>query len=363
MPRVALYYPHWGISDPRFMFDALLYWDRLACIVPYEGFEPSAHWPDDLQREAAELHEAFVTGVAPTPEIKGRVHDRLEALLATEAPAWCRAENLVPSSAAVLAVRKVSSRTINMLSEGGWLASGQDDLALVSRAASGLLLGALAEEMASETMPAVTDEPATFRATCNTLLRELQARQGIVGSDTGGFRSLGPSGDEQASEMALVLAGITQLGIGDGMIEPKMLRRLRALCLDSGFREQRERFRAQVDGYISELRERPLIEHGPLRAHWELELDGDRRALKRELRAAGIESIVEKEGLVATGIAALAGAGASAAAGPAGVLIGVGLATAAIADRVQKRRNEVKEEHWTSWLVAAASPNRTRALF
>jgi hypothetical protein len=358
MSRVALYYPHWGIDDPRFMFDALLYWDRLACIVPYEEFRPSAHWRDGLQEEADLLHESFVTGIAPTDEVKDRVHDRLEALLATVPPEWCRAENLTPSRDAVMAVRKLSPRTIDMLIEHRWLAVQGDDLALISHAASGLLLSAIAGEIASNTMPAVTDEPATFKATCNGLLRELQSQQGIGISPTGDCYSLGSGVVDEEPELAIVLTKIAKLGIADEAIEPSAFRRLHKLRQDSGFNEQREQFRAQVDKYVSELRERPSIEHEVIHDHWEMELTKDREALKKELRAAGIDAIVEKEGVVATGLATLAGAGAVAAVGPLGLIIGVGIAGVAITDRLRRRRIEVREKRWTSWLTSASGQSR-----
>jgi hypothetical protein len=278
----------------------------------------------------------------------------LEKLLDTDPPTWALPENLAPSLRSVLAVRKVSSRTTEMLTERRWLARQGDDYGLISRAAAGLLLGAFAAEIGSETMPPVTDEPETFRAACNGLLRELQARQGISVDVEGDFRTVGETDDGQGWETAILLARIGKLG-SDGVIDAKTLRRLHDLCQDSGFAEQRERFRGQVDNYLAELREHPVTEHAVLQAHWEMELEGDRKALKRELRAASIGSVVEKEGLVATGLAAVAGTGAYSAAGPAGLVVGIGLAGAAISDRIRARRTEVREKHWTSWLDLASA--------
>jgi hypothetical protein len=306
-----------------------------------------------MQREADRFHESFVTGIAPTKEVKARVHDRLKELLSTEPPAWCRAEDLIPSQQAVLAMRKVSPRTLDMLVRRGWLVEQGDELGLISRAASGLLLSALAEEMASETMPAVTDEPATFRAACNGLLSELQSQHGIGGSEPEQFHLLGPGDHNHPSQLAIALARITKLGVASGSIEPVMLRRLYELCLDSGFDEQRERFRNQVDDYVDQLRQRPVLEHKAVHDHWKIELSKDREALKRELRAAGIEAVVEKEGIVATGIAAGVGAGIFAATGPIGLIIGIGIAGAGIARRARAKRREIQKGRWTSWLAAA----------
>jgi hypothetical protein len=361
MTQAALYYPHWGIGNPRFLFEALLYWDRLACIVPDREFRPRARLGGELQKGVDLLHESFVTGLAPTDEVKERVHRRLEGLLDTQPPEWCRADSLTPSRDAVIAMKKMHRETVLMLRERGWMLvrDGDEEFGLISGAASGLVLGAIAEEMASDTMPAVTDEPASFKATCNGLLRELQSQQGIEVSREGDCYLLEPT-FRYETELGVVLARITKLGIVDEGIEPGMFERLHRLRLDSGFNEQRELFRARVDRYVAELRERSPGEHPAIHDHWAVELASDREGLQKELRAAGIEGLTEKEGWVATGLAAVAGAGsfaAFAAAGPAVLVIGLGLAGYGIVDRVRRRRKAVRDRHWTSWL-AAASNNR-----
>lgn len=341
------------------MFESLLYWDRLACIVPFDDFTPGAYWPDGFEKEAESLHERFVTGLAPSDEVKETVHRRLEALLATEPPDWCRAENLAPDAASVLSVRKVSERTIDMLMDHGWLANQQNDsLVLISQAAAGIVLSTLAAEMASKTMPALTDNPKVFRSTCNGLLRELQSQCGISDSGSGEFEGLGPAVETADPELAIVLARVVRLGIDKKEVSPRMLKRLSALRDDTGFNAQREQFCDQVDRYVAELRDCPVTEHKVLHEHWAEELRVDRDALKRELRSARIKSVVDKEGVVATGVGAVAGASALAAAGPVGLVIGVGIAGGGMVDSARRRRREVIEKHWTSWLVDAASPRR-----
>ena len=86
----ALYYPTWTIDDPVFLFEALLYWDRLACIVPHERFpfHPSGSTPD-LRKAMAEAHEQFVSRIVPTDEQKRAAHTRIEVFADREAPEWC----------------------------------------------------------------------------------------------------------------------------------------------------------------------------------------------------------------------------------------------------------------------------------
>src|SRR5437762_13731462 len=71
MPNHALYYPEWNISDPTFLAESLLYWDRLACIVPFSDFKERPWHPDKEMRKAmGEAHEKYVSPYVPTDEVK-----------------------------------------------------------------------------------------------------------------------------------------------------------------------------------------------------------------------------------------------------------------------------------------------------
>lgn len=357
MTAAALYYPYLGIDNPQFLFESLLYWDRLACIVPYEEFRPQGYAAGDLGTEIDLMHERFVTGVAPTDEVKDRVHERLTEVFDSPPPDGWRLTDLAPSEEAVLAMRKVSPDTTRMLEDNGWMRDQDGESGRISKAASGLLLGALAREMASETMPPVTDEDETFKATCNGLLRELHARRGIGITPGGDFYPLDRHLEAEA-EIGVALARITKIGITPEGVTPAMFKRLRRLREDQGFDEQRRLFREQVDQYVSELRHGPVIQHPVIHDDWAAKLASDRKALKKELRAAGIKTLTERDGWIATGVAAATGTGAFEAMGEAGhplFVIGLGLAGYNLGERVLERRREIKENHWTSWLTATSS--------
>lgn len=112
MSHRALYYPEWGIADPSFLFDVLLYWDSLTCIVPIEQFRPTANWPREVRSEMGALHEAYVHGWAPTKQEKDAVEKRLTWLAESDPPAWCRPENLQPKQAVVVSAYKFPTRTL-----------------------------------------------------------------------------------------------------------------------------------------------------------------------------------------------------------------------------------------------------------
>jgi hypothetical protein len=77
----ALYYPEWTISDPQFLVEALLYWDRLAVMVPMQGYFHGVYHPDqEIKKIFNDLHEEFVTPIVPNDDQKERVHQRLSLL-------------------------------------------------------------------------------------------------------------------------------------------------------------------------------------------------------------------------------------------------------------------------------------------
>jgi hypothetical protein len=127
--RAALYYPDWNVADATFLFESLLYWDRLVCIVPKEGMRPGelyGGWSGtegdrELDRILHDLNETFVTGIAPTEEQKLKVHERLAFLAEREPPGWCRPHNLAPEHQTVFSAWKLAPMTVELLREAGWI--------------------------------------------------------------------------------------------------------------------------------------------------------------------------------------------------------------------------------------------------
>jgi hypothetical protein len=74
--RAALYYPHTSIESVELVKTALLLWDRLEYIVPWQGFR--AEYDDPIIARAMEI-----VGVAhcPTPEEQAETHGHIEELV------------------------------------------------------------------------------------------------------------------------------------------------------------------------------------------------------------------------------------------------------------------------------------------
>jgi hypothetical protein len=353
MPRAALYYPDWSVANPEFLFESLLYWDRLAVITPH-GF--TAHMPlrerssePELIEAVGALNEAFVSGVPPDEQQQQAVHERLRALFENKPPEWCRPENLTPEREAHFLLWKFSSETMELLTDIGWILDDEkdrDDLRMrtVDVVVYNILLGALAAECSSTSLPPITHDPGSFRASCNTLLLELGASSGLSAQ-----ASPLSKGDEDS---AFTLCSIARLGSSKRKVGAKDLKRLYALRMDDGFDAQRRAFQERVDGYIDALRAAPANERQLFADDWQLELERDRAGLKRELRRAGFRTIVDKEGVIAL---VLAG-GAGTLLGPIGAAIGFSAAAARLLLSARQARRNALEQHWSSWLFALEKP-------
>jgi len=339
----------------RIPFESLLYWVRLAVITPNEY---STHLPlrertlePELGEAVEALNEAFVSAVTPNHEQQDAVHDRLRSVFEHTPPDWCRPENLTPERSAHFSTWKFSPDTLRLLADLGWILDEDkegDELRMrtVGLAAFNILLGALADECSSPTLPTITHDPGSFRASCNTLLLEVWAARGV-----GAQRPAPPSGDEDS---AFTLCSIARLGSGERKVSAKDLKRLYKLRMNQDFDAQRQAFRERVDSYVDALRTAPAGERQLLIDHWTLELQRDRAGLKKELRRAGFQSIVDKDGVIAL---VLVGA-VSAVFAP---LAAIGLSASAgrLLLSARRERRAALERHWSSWLFSIEKPQLT----
>jgi hypothetical protein len=355
VPKRALYYPEWGIADPALLFESLLYWDRIACIVPYSGFRPAAGGADaEILRASKELHEKFVTGLLPSPEQQQAAHGRIAALIDQPAPEWYRPENLRTEQKTLISALKMTKQTEELLETHGWIGSvpsGQERLHEISIAATDLVLAAIVEEFTSETLAPFTGDPMAYAATCNALLQELQAIKGLAPDGEGERVAVGDRGGD-----ALLVTSFLRLGVPRGQVTARMLNRLSHLRDDSDFEGQRTQFCEKVDDFVAQIRGAPDAERVLVYDTWKHDLTRERQALQRDLRRAGLDTIIEKESLVGLFITGGTGALAASALGPIGLAIGIGLVGARMAVAWRKRRHQVTQEHWSSYLFSLERP-------
>jgi hypothetical protein len=78
--RSAVYYPHTSVDNRMLVKSALLLWDKLECIVPYEPFDP------EYEGEIAEAMTLIGVQRYPTVEEKKEAHDHLEEIFTRSLP-------------------------------------------------------------------------------------------------------------------------------------------------------------------------------------------------------------------------------------------------------------------------------------
>ena len=333
-----------------------MYWDKLATILPFEGFA-AWHGSDELGKELAALDERFLRPLIPTSEQKAAVHTRVAALLREPPPPWLRPAHLMASDEqATLWAGKLSPSTLALLETSGWLTIGPgEEAGAIAPAAANLVLAALAEECSSPTLPPITADVGAFRASCNTLLAELQAPAGLTGP-AWDVSNPAPTAAPDPTAPAFLLATLSQLAPIPGTVGPRELGRLRKLRDDPDFDGQREAFCTTVDHYLKELSEAPPQEVALVVDDWAGRLKRDKELLRRDLRRAKLDAIIDKDGIVALvasgGLAAGGVVAAGVIGGPIGAAIGLGVVAGRGGVAYERRKREVLDQHWTAWLYS-----------
>jgi hypothetical protein len=337
MSEHALYYPEWSISDPVFMAESLLYWDRIACIVPFPDFKNQPwHQDEDMRKVLAEAHEYLVFNFVPTEEQKNRAHQRIEAFAQHEPPEWCRPGNLKAHHRQIFSAYKFKPETVQMLREQGWTKQYPRP---------NLVMGALVDSCSSLTMPPVTDDPGSFTANCNLLLRELDAPTGITAREGNIQAPQAPA----ESDYVFLLAKIPHLSLRPEEVNADVLRRILRARQDPEIDQQRQAFQKKVDEYLEKMRAAEGAERQMLGEGFERALKADLELLNRKLRQVGIGSLSSQDGVVAVILGLLQGALAPLS----GIKIAIGLAGELIGYR--EKRREAFEKHWSSWIFSATT--------
>jgi hypothetical protein len=219
-------------------------------------------------------------------------------------------------------------------------------------AVASVVMSELVNAVGGGGLPTITEDPSTFRGSCNALLWRVGAQRAV---DSGQGEATEAPEDNDSS---FLVASFLRLAHDDTAVTPKELTRLIKLRDDPGFNELREQFCDKVDQFVAELQSAgSLAERGMIHDEWQHTLSVDRKALVKDLRAARIGAVTEKDGLIATVAGVAVGGGALAALGPAGVVIGVGLASVGLAKQYRERRREAMDNNWSSWLFAADNPS------
>jgi hypothetical protein len=355
MSRRALYYPSAHIANPLFLFNTLLYWDKVACIVPFSGFRSSSSFSDhEMSAVMHELHDRLVDQIAPTPAQQGEVRERISAFASRPPPSWCRAENLRLSRKYIIYVEKLGWESAQLLESSGWGQFHRDDGeggVLVDASVGAVIMSAFADACTSDAFTKITNDPGGFVANCNLLLDELGSEHGL---------SLGsapplpqPPTGQAAGDLGLLFANVPMLMGSKEGLNATVLRRLLLARQDPETDARRHAFCDKVDKYLADLRCAKPEEKRIIVEHFNDALDQDRKLLKTHLRRFGIENLSAKDSLIAVGAGTLA---ALAATHPVYGAIGAGALSVLVGGlaRLPQARANVLDKHWSSWLLGDA---------
>lgn len=346
MPKHALYYPTWVISNPVFLAESLLYWDQLACIVPLSEFKQEPWHPDrEMRRAMVEAHEKYVFRLVPDDEQKKRVHERIAAIAEHPAPVWCRPGNLRPERHQYISASKFDPETVELLENGGWATpvgeTDRTDLQVVAESAANILISVLAEECSSPTMPPLTDDPGSFVASCNSLLAEMGSLEGLT-LESGHDRT---DVTKRQNEVTFLLVRIPHLAIDDKRLDARVLRNVLKVRENSELDDLRRAFQDKVDEYLKLLGDAKGGERDLIGLEFENQFTSDLSVMKRELQGLGLETLLAKESIVAI----LLGL----AVGLHNPSLGIAIGLASELPIYRRKRKEVLEKHWSSWAFSA----------
>jgi hypothetical protein len=163
--RTALYYPHTEVQSIDLVKTALLTWDRLEYIAPFEGY--IGNYGDD--RDMAEAMNIIGHAKIPSDAHKKKVHNYVEELIENGIPKVFRYPIHSKNSAEYeMWPQKLLYGTWELLRKNkviGPLLSNADYP--TSRAAGMTIMSILADAMAGTTKTRITDQSAAYAALAN----------------------------------------------------------------------------------------------------------------------------------------------------------------------------------------------------
>ncbi|QDV73242.1 hypothetical protein [Botrimarina mediterranea] len=383
MPDRALYYPQTTIWDPRFLVDAMLYWDNVACIVPVESYrERRRGHPAEMQAAMRGALDEFSSNLVPSDNQKRQAHEWLRETL-IEGPAQ-RGETILWTD---FFADKASPQTLELLLHGGWLKdcdkpAHEVERYVEQRKAGGklspefggytlrlpkgitsLVMSALAAACSSEHMPPVTDDEYLFQDTINSLLNHQSSATGVTqvsfeykpDNEPADIAAFSPRLGEAliGRDLRCLFATVPRLGQAVGQeVTPETLKNLTEARKKDDVRERQRAFREVVDRYLTQLRDAEDNERDLIVSDFKEAARRDLSVLKKELNKLSLWTLTAKEGSVGLGIGYACGM-AAATNLPESMLVGSILGLTRSLIRHARERDKVLGQHWCTWAMTA----------
>jgi hypothetical protein len=341
--RSALYYPHTEMKRDSLLKSAMLLWDQVEFIVPFEDYKP--YYSNEDVREAIEL-----IGVMhyPSKAERRQAHEEIEALVSAPLPASFFLQSRDPSDQYQIYPQKLMPDTWELLKDarlaGEQLSNADYPLA---QHAGLSVMAVLADCCAGETKRRITDRGAAYASLVGRL----------------GSLALGRSRQDVANDEERVVA-VTLKVLDAGAIPLRKLTAFRKLELkESGhsIRLARHRYTDHLEAHVKRLR--TISRQGDrkeLDRVFEQEVRDDLAALREGLKINLKDAIFSKEMLttfvVGAGAVAAAAFGAPVRMNDAVTAVGAPVAIGGVLgvrNRFLKARRELLGKHPMAYLYEA----------
>jgi hypothetical protein len=324
----ALYYPHTGTQDEDLLKTALLLWDRLEYISPFEDFRISSD-----SRDVAEAFELIGHPHVPSDAEKAEAHTEITTLVSGAVPEYLAFEPSNPNLRYLIYPQKFLPETWDVLRQSRLAETyrvGEFDDYVLGKWLGLTMMSVLARVCAGGEKRTITDE-----ADCYAALTRY-----VTAAHAGQYASVG-SEYERIATVALRTFDVSEIEFHD-ILE---LRKREVSGKDTLLRDLRHKYLHAIDELVGKLGKATHPgDREELQRVFESTLAGDLEELKRALRLTAKRALLSKE----VAVAVLVSAGALVEPITSS-LISTGALVKTLVDYRAARRAVLKE-HAMSWL-------------
>ena len=290
--QTAIYYPHTTPASSQILRTALLLWDEVEFIVPWEGFVPH-----HANSQVAEIVELIGRQRVPSHEAMRLAHDRIEEFATQPLPDAFRYQSTEKDvQSHYMFARKLLPETWAILRELR-LVGGSNSRAQSLQDETGLaLMSILTDCCAGEQKARITDRQLAYAQLSNILVHDT--------AESAGAEVL-----QQC--IVPITMGIVEAG-SLPLAELIAFRKREARSGGDDLRRLRQRYRSRIEGQIEALTATTLAsDREELQRGFEIAMRDDLADLKGELRLARRDMLTSKDTIILALATLTAGAAAA----------------------------------------------------
>jgi hypothetical protein len=335
----ALYYPSWTLRDPISYAEFLMYWDRLTFMTPSKDWKFDVYHDDnEVEQMLREAHEEYALAHVPTDKEKKRCHELLKKLMESRKIKLRKYVEVIDEKSYQIHADKLDYATVRMLEHQNVMKKYFGKQYKVSDASGRIVMAVLAHCCSSKGLPAVTRDDNQYKLHMLSLADSVE-----VVKNNAKVENIITKEDA----FTILINRIKIPGLSSN--DPRLLKKVLIARKKDDVNGYRKAFQEKVGFYCSKLEQSGSIaETRDILCDFDSELENDRMALIKELKLAGVDAAISKDGaiaLVAGVILSIASLG-----------LGATLAAAIELRAYQKARKEVLGNNWTSWLYNVQHP-------